>query len=565
MDKRKVLKYVNANDKNDLRRISQEINMDTKEGRAEARAIGIALLEEVERQNGAAGFSAPQLGNFKRVIAIKTFEDRKTQLVLVNPEVIHAQGVSKEEEGCFSIDYDNHYYWTFKDRPFRITVKGFDLEGNELIIPFSVADSMIFMHEYQHLFGELIIDNLEHDIDITESETRETGIVNLENLPPEELDSVIVEFGSEEEKYNWKKAHPERKREIKDKGKIDNKDYIIFSDKDGTLDLETEDACQKLGEAISLIEGKSNGLFVITTARPAGEIIKILEDKGISVPKYIIGDNGFIYDTQSEKYITKERLPKSDMLSLIKDMMDKGQTSKDEIEFSTGDVVVLQDCPYTANSKAYERKLGTRIFSKDVIQSLTDTDKELLSLSFRVSSSQAIEEIRNYIKTNNLNVQLNYQSLDDGNFSVDLAPAGIHKATSVLKLSQLALNGDKSREDIRGHFTCIGDGTNDITMLTAAVAHGKNAVIADKNSCESQELRSSLDKNMKPYQEFATGGIIELDGFANDYILSIAREEAEKLASSAIRRAVSVATNLYGEIPSAEVGKLSKENVQEKS
>ena len=115
MDKRKVLKYVNANDKNDLRRISQEINMDTKEGRAEARAIGIALLEEVERQNGAAGFSAPQLGNFKRVIAIKTFEDRKTQLVLVNPEVIHAQGVSKEEEGCFSIDYDNHYYWTFKN------------------------------------------------------------------------------------------------------------------------------------------------------------------------------------------------------------------------------------------------------------------------------------------------------------------------------------------------------------------------------------------------------------------------------------------------------------------
>ena len=41
MDKRKVLKYVNANDKNDLRRISQEINMDTKEGRAEARATTI--------------------------------------------------------------------------------------------------------------------------------------------------------------------------------------------------------------------------------------------------------------------------------------------------------------------------------------------------------------------------------------------------------------------------------------------------------------------------------------------------------------------------------------------
>lgn len=565
MEKRKVLKYINPNDKKDLRRISQEIDMSSEEGRAEARAIGIALLEEVERQNGAAGFSAPQLGNFKRVIAIKTFEDRKTQLVLVNPEVIHAQGVSKEEEGCFSIDYDNHYYWTFKDRPFRITVKGYDLDGNELIIPFSVADSMIFMHEYEHLFGELIIDNLDYNIDIVESNARESGITHESELSQEEIDSVIVEFESEEKKYNWKKSHPERKREVKDKGKIDDKDYIIFSDKDGTLDLETEDGCQKLGDAISLIEGKSNGLFVITTARPAGEIIRILTDKGIPVPKYIIGDNGFIYDTQSEEYITEERLPKSDMLSLIKDMMDKGQTSRDEIEFSTGDVVVLQDCPYTAKSKAYERKLGTRIFSKDVIQSLSDSDKELLSLSFRVSSIQAIEEIRDYIKTNNLSVQLNYQSLDDGNFSVDLAPEGIHKATSVLKLSQLVINGDKSREDIRGHFTCIGDGTNDITMLIAAAAHGENAVIADKNSDESQELRRSLDTNIKPYEQFATGTIVELDGAANDYILSVAEQKSEKFVTAAMRRAVGIATNLYAEIPSAEIGKPNRENVQEKS
>lgn len=369
MERRRILKYINPKDKKDLRRTSQEIDMNSEEGKAEAKAIGIALLEEVELQNGAAGFSAPQLGNLKRVIAIKTFEDRKTQLILVNPEVIHAQGVSKEEEGCFSIDYDNHYYWTFKNRPFRITVKGYDLEGNELIIPFSVADSMIFIHEYEHLFGKLIIDDLEHDIDIVESEAGESGIRTQGDLSEEEIESVVVEFETEEEKYNWKKKHPERKREIRDKGKIDDKDYIIFSDKDGTLDLETEDGCQKLGEAISLIEGKSNGLFVITTARPAGEIIKILEDKGIPVPKYIIGDNGFIYDTQNEEYITKERLPKNDMLNLIKDMMDRGQASKDEIEFSTGDVVVLQDCPYTAKSKGYERKLRTRIFSEDVIQS----------------------------------------------------------------------------------------------------------------------------------------------------------------------------------------------------
>lgn len=553
MEEPKVLKYVNPEDKENLRKHSEEIDMRSEEGKEEARALAMLLMEEVERQNGAAGFSAPQLGNLKRIMAIKTFQDRNTQLVLVNPEIIHIQGVSKEEEGCFSIDYDHHYYWTFKDRPFRITVKAQDLDGNELTIPFSVADSMIFMHEYEHFFGELIIDNLEEKLDIVKAEPGKTGIKTEEGLTQEQKDSIVMEFPTEKEKYAWKKEHPERKREIKDRGMIDNKDYIVFSDKDGTLDLDTEEGCKTLAEAINLIEGKSNGLFVITTARPAGEIVKILEDKGIPVPKYIIGDNGFIYNTIDETYVTEERLPKEEMLDLINDMVTSGKAGKDEIEFSTGDVVVLQDCPYTAKSKAYERKLGTRIFSQDVVQSLSDTEKEILSLSLRVSSVQAVEEIREYIENNHLKVQLNYQSLDDGNYSVDLAPSGIHKATSVLKLSQLAINGDKKREDIRGKFTTIGDGTNDITMLTAAYAHGENAVIADKNSEESKELKAELENAIKPYEGFKTGELVELDGLANNYILDLAKEKAEKLANKAMRRAVGmVAEN--GEIPSAEKG-----------
>lgn len=551
MNENRVLKYVNPEDKKMLRQTAEEIDIKSEEGLKEANSIAMLLLEEVERQNGAAGFSAPQLGNPKRVLAIKTFEDRKTQLVLVNPEIIHIQGVSKEEEGCFSIDYDNHYYWTFKDRPFRITVKAFDLDGNELILPFSVPDSMIFMHEYEHLFGELIIDNLDESLDIVRVGKGESGIRFNKDLTPEEQESIIVELPTEEEKYRWKSTHPERKREIKDRGMIDNKDYIIFSDKDGTLDLETTEGCQKLNEAISLIEEHDNGLFVITTARPAGEIEKILQDKNIKVPKYIIGDNGFIYDTQNKKYITEERLPKDEMLKLISDMVTSGQSSKDEIEFSTGDVVVLQDCLYTAKSKDYERKLGTRIFSEDVINSLANTEKEILSLSLRVSSLQAVEDIRKYLENNNLDVQLNYQSLDDDNYSVDLAPKGIHKATSVLKLSQLAINGDKKREDIRGNFTCIGDGTNDITMLTAAYAHGQSAVIADKDSEESIELYNALSEAKKPYEKYATGSILKLDGKANDYILSVVKE---KLAKQTMKKAVGFVIK-DGPIPNAEFGK----------
>lgn len=559
MEKHRVLKYVNPEDKEILRKTSEKIKMETEEGKKEAKTLAMLLLEEVERQNGAAGFSAPQLGNLKRIMAIKTFENRDTQLVLVNPEIIHMQGVSKEEEGCFSIDYDNHYYWTFKDRPFRITVKALDLDGNELIIPFSVADSMIFMHEYEHFFGELIIDNLEEELDIVKSGPQESGIQFKKDLTQRQQESVIVELPTEEEKYKWKAEHPERKREIKDRGMIDNKDYIVFSDKDGTLDLETAEGCKKLAIAISLIEEKSNGLFVIATARPVGEIEKILKDKGIPVPKYIIGDNGFIYDTKSHKYITEERLPKNEMLSLINDMVNRGQASKDEIEFSTGDVVVLKDCPYTAKAKEYERRLGSRIFSKDVVESLANTDKEILSLSFRVSSVEAIQKIKEYLDQNKLKVQLNYQSLDDGYFSVDLAPEGIHKATSILKLSQLAIKGDNKREDIRGNVTCIGDGMNDMTMLTAAFAHGEKAVIADKNSEESQELKAELNQNIQPYKLFATGSIVELEGKANDYILELARR---RVARKFMKKAVGTVIE-NGEIPHAEQGKpTEKEKVK---
>ena len=178
-------------------------------------------------------------------------------------------------------------------------------------------------------------------------------------------------------------------------------------------------------------------------------------------------------------------------------------------------------------------------------------------MSLRVSSVQAVEEIREYIENNHLKVQLNYQSLDDGNFSVDLAPSGIHKATSVLKLSQLAINGDKKREDIRGNFTSIGDGTNDITMLTAAYAHGESAVIADKDSEESKELKAELENAIKPYEGFKTGELVELDGPANDYILALAKEKAEKLASKAMRRAVGIVAE-NGVIPSAEQGNQTK-------
>lgn len=550
----KILKYVNPKDKPILQRQSDPVDISSSSGLEIARIIATELLKAVEEQNGAAGFSAPQLGYLKQIIAIKVFENRDTQLVLLNPKVLHRQGKSKEEEGCFSIDYEDHYYWTFKDRPFRTIIQAYDLDGNRLIIPFSVADSMIFIHEYEHLYHELIIQNLAEKIDIVRAEKGKTGIVfNNPKLSPEEQQSVIVEFSTEEEKYLWKKEHPERKREIKDTGMECSKNYIIFSDKDGTLDLDSQEGCEQLKQAILKIENEDNGLFVITTARPAGEIVAILNDKKIPVPTYIIGDNGFIFNTLENRYLTTERLPKNSIQDLVNVLIKSNYATKDTIEFSTGDVVYLQDCEYTKNAKAYEKELGTRIFSENILDCLNSSQKDLLSISFRVSSIEAVKTIKKYISENTPEVQLNYQSLDDGNYSIDLTPAGIDKAYAVLKLSQLTITGDESRNDIRGHFSVIGDGTNDISMLTMAYAFGAQAVIADINSEESQEVSQALEKTIAPYSELhTTGEIARLDSYANKSLLEIAKSlnsHTSELADSVMRRAVRESLSQNGVIP----------------
>ena len=545
-----VLKYVNPEHRKILQSQSSPFNISLPSDLEYAKEIARQLLEAVKEQNGAAGFSAPQLGCLKQIIAIKVFENRDTQLVLLNPKVLHRQGKSKEEEGCFSIDYENHYYWTFKDRPFRIIIQAYDLEGNLLMIPLSVADSMIFIHEYEHLYHELIIQNLAEKIDIIRAENGKTGIVfENPNLSPEEQQSVIVEFSTEEDKYLWKKDHPERKREIKDTGMECSKNYIIFSDKDGTLDLDSQEGCEQLKQAILKIENEDNGLFVITTARPAGEIVAILNDKKIPVPTYIIGDNGFIFNTLENRYLTTERLPKNSIQDLVNVLIESNYATKDTIEFSTGDVVYLQDCEYTKNAKAYEKELGTRIFSENILDCL----KDLLSISFRVSSIEAVKTIKKYISENTPEVQLNYQSLDDGNYSIDLTPAGIDKAYAVLKLSQLTINGNESRNDIRGHFSVIGDGTNDISMLTMAYAFGAQAVIADINSEESQEVSQALEKTIAPYSELhTTGEITKLDGYANKSLLEIAKSlnsHTSELADLAMKRAIRDSVLHNGVVP----------------
>jgi len=104
------------------------------------------------------GLAAPQVGVLKRFIVLDVTVGQKdgNLIVLVNPEIIAAEGEQFEDEGCLSIpDFTAKVH-----RPYRVVVSGKDIHGKEAIIEGEGLLSRVISHEIDHLNGILFIDHL---------------------------------------------------------------------------------------------------------------------------------------------------------------------------------------------------------------------------------------------------------------------------------------------------------------------------------------------------------------------------------------------------------------------
>ena len=105
------------------------------------------------------GLAAPQVGCSLRlaVVDITPADQAKNLMVLINPEVIAAEGECSWEEGCLSIPE----YTQEVKRKKRIVVRYQDLQGEKREI---VGDdnllSIALQHEIDHLEGVLFIDRI---------------------------------------------------------------------------------------------------------------------------------------------------------------------------------------------------------------------------------------------------------------------------------------------------------------------------------------------------------------------------------------------------------------------
>ena len=104
------------------------------------------------------GLAAPQVGKGIRlaVVDVSSGKNPEAKIVLVNPEIIHAEGEVREEEGCLSIPGFRGYVI----RPQFVTVRAQNAKGETFDIRGENLLARAFCHEIDHLNGILFLQHL---------------------------------------------------------------------------------------------------------------------------------------------------------------------------------------------------------------------------------------------------------------------------------------------------------------------------------------------------------------------------------------------------------------------
>jgi peptide deformylase len=104
------------------------------------------------------GLAAPQIGKTLRVavVDVTTGKNPEAKIVLANPEIIHAEGEVREEEGCLSIPGFRGYVM----RPQFVTVRAQNAKGEPFEIRAENLMARAFCHEIDHLNGILFLQHL---------------------------------------------------------------------------------------------------------------------------------------------------------------------------------------------------------------------------------------------------------------------------------------------------------------------------------------------------------------------------------------------------------------------
>ena len=102
------------------------------------------------------GLAATQVDVHKQVIVLDVSERHDSLVVLVNPEIVDAAGVSDIEEGCLSVPgvYD------IVERAERVRVRACDPSGKPFTLEAQGLLAVCIQHEMDHLKGKVFVEYL---------------------------------------------------------------------------------------------------------------------------------------------------------------------------------------------------------------------------------------------------------------------------------------------------------------------------------------------------------------------------------------------------------------------
>jgi peptide deformylase len=123
----------------------------------ELQALVTDMLESMYAAQGV-GLAAPQIGISRRlaVIDVTNGKNPEGRIICANPEIVHAEGEQREEEGCLSVPgFRGHVA-----RPQYVTVRAQDATGKEFEMRGEGLLARAFCHEIDHLDGILFINHL---------------------------------------------------------------------------------------------------------------------------------------------------------------------------------------------------------------------------------------------------------------------------------------------------------------------------------------------------------------------------------------------------------------------
>lgn len=292
---------------------------------------------------------------------------------------------------------------------------------------------------------------------------------------------------------------------MESKRKIKRPKFMIFTDKDGTLNLEDK----QLNSIIKLINA-IGGMFVIVTGRTVGDIKEEFQRKKITLPKLIIGDNGAnVYWTETEDFIIRKTLDSEKIRKIIEYYLQLGG-NPDLIRYTDGEGIF-------ASSEESVRHYYDKSSVAKCIEGISDRilhSEDITKITLAGTKKQ-MEQMAEYVKELGFWTDMDrtkFPIRTCGNYRLDIGQKGINKGEAVKAI-------ERYFKPQHGYI-CVGNGNNDLAMFKQAIDDGMEVDIMG-------DADSDLIEEIKRYSKSRKRGrvcIIPEDGKkANRWILKRAK------------------------------------------